>query len=58
MDCPGFLSEGVKEYGLRVGLFMAWLRAVGSLFFVWKIAGKSDILSQVRELCKMVDGMI
>ncbi len=33
MDCPGFLPEGVKEYGLRVGLFMAWLRAVGSLYF-------------------------
>ena len=51
---------GMKKIlsGNTWGLFMAWFRAVGSLYFWWKIARKSDILSQVKKSCKMVEGMI
>lgn len=48
MDCVGFLREDIKGYGFGMKAVYGVSGAVDGLYFLWKIAEKSDILSYVK----------
>lgn len=52
------MSRLILKYRLDMLEKIDWKGLWTAFIFLWKIARKSDILSQVRELCKMVEGMI